>query len=214
MRRSTSPPKNARDRIAALQPCGNSLSSVKWRKSLSSSNHISAVRSSCPRSPERPVANAASAARFWKSPNLRNRPAIYANIVRTQVPAAAGSTRQDLRFAAITSACGKATGSMSSRLRPDRVGTILMEDPDSDEYRAVCDPAKPVCLADAARLQTSCRDGEKRADRCRQGGIEILAHSRQWAMGSLHLNRCKTCFRVKSIEEISKLTLPPGKFLV
>ena len=28
-------------------------------------------------------------------------------------------------------------------LRPDRTGTILMEDPDSDEYRAVCDPARP-----------------------------------------------------------------------
>ncbi|ACB95914.1 hypothetical protein [Beijerinckia indica] len=29
-------------------------------------------------------------------------------------------------------------------LRPDRVGTLLMEDPDSDEYRAVCDPARPM----------------------------------------------------------------------
>jgi len=28
-------------------------------------------------------------------------------------------------------------------LKPDRVGTILMDDPDSDEYHAVCDPAKP-----------------------------------------------------------------------
>ncbi|PNG24516.1 YkgJ family cysteine cluster protein [Methylocella silvestris] len=33
---------------------------------------------------------------------------------------------------------------LSSRLRPDRVGVLLMEDPDSDEYRAVCDPAKPM----------------------------------------------------------------------
>jgi uncharacterized protein len=32
---------------------------------------------------------------------------------------------------------------MSPRLRPDRTGAILMEDPDSDEYRAVCDPEKP-----------------------------------------------------------------------
>ncbi|HMF05663.1 MAG TPA: hypothetical protein VKE72_01435 [Methylocella sp.] len=32
---------------------------------------------------------------------------------------------------------------MSPQLRPDRVGTLLMEDPDSDEYRAVCDPEKP-----------------------------------------------------------------------
>jgi len=33
---------------------------------------------------------------------------------------------------------------MNPRLRPDRVGALLMEDPDSDEYRAVCDPAKPL----------------------------------------------------------------------
>lgn len=33
---------------------------------------------------------------------------------------------------------------LPSTLRPDKVGTILMEDPDSDEYRAVCDPSKPL----------------------------------------------------------------------
>lgn len=33
---------------------------------------------------------------------------------------------------------------MSAQLRPDRVGAILMEDPDSAEYRAVCDPGKPL----------------------------------------------------------------------
>lgn len=33
---------------------------------------------------------------------------------------------------------------MSAQLRPDRVGAILMEDPDSDEYRAVCDPSRPL----------------------------------------------------------------------
>ncbi len=34
--------------------------------------------------------------------------------------------------------------SLPSTLRPDRVGTILIEDPDSDEYHAVCDPSKPL----------------------------------------------------------------------
>src|SRR5580704_16760135 len=48
---------------------------------------------------------------------------------------------------------------------------------------------KAIRLAYAARLQTSCRDGQKRPDRCRQGGVEILAHSGQWAMGSLRLKR-------------------------
>lgn len=38
----------------------------------------------------------------------------------------------------------KSERELSPRLRPDRTGTLLMEDPDSDEYRAVCDPAKPM----------------------------------------------------------------------
>jgi uncharacterized protein len=37
----------------------------------------------------------------------------------------------------------KGDRAMSPQMRPDRVGTLLMEDPDSDEYRAVCDPEKP-----------------------------------------------------------------------
>lgn len=37
----------------------------------------------------------------------------------------------------------KSDRTMSKQLRPDRTGTILMEDPDTDEYRAVCDPVKP-----------------------------------------------------------------------
>jgi hypothetical protein len=32
---------------------------------------------------------------------------------------------------------------MSPQMRPDRVGTILMEDEDTEEYRAVCDPETP-----------------------------------------------------------------------
>ena len=33
---------------------------------------------------------------------------------------------------------------LSRLLRPDLVGTILMEDAESDEYRAVCAPEKPM----------------------------------------------------------------------
>lgn len=33
--------------------------------------------------------------------------------------------------------------SLGPQLRPDRVGTLFMDDPDSDEYHAVCDPEKP-----------------------------------------------------------------------
>jgi len=32
---------------------------------------------------------------------------------------------------------------LTAQYRPDRVGTLLMQDPDSDEYHAVCDPEKP-----------------------------------------------------------------------
>lgn len=33
---------------------------------------------------------------------------------------------------------------LSARLRPDHVGALLMDDPDTGQYRAVCDPAKPL----------------------------------------------------------------------
>jgi hypothetical protein len=42
---------------------------------------------------------------------------------------------------------------MSAPMRPDRVGTILMEDPDSDEYRAVCDPTRPLAWRTPAVFQ-------------------------------------------------------------
>jgi hypothetical protein len=29
-------------------------------------------------------------------------------------------------------------------LKPDRIGAVLMNDSDSDEYQAVCDPSKPM----------------------------------------------------------------------
>jgi hypothetical protein len=32
---------------------------------------------------------------------------------------------------------------LGAQMRPDRVGALLMDDPDSDEYQAVCDPEKP-----------------------------------------------------------------------
>jgi hypothetical protein len=38
----------------------------------------------------------------------------------------------------------KGDRSMGQQLRPDRIATILMEDPDSDEYQAVCDPKRPL----------------------------------------------------------------------
>ena len=33
---------------------------------------------------------------------------------------------------------------LSPQLRPDKVGTLLMEDADSEDYLAVCDPARPL----------------------------------------------------------------------
>ncbi|MDE2578537.1 MAG: hypothetical protein KGL46_07030 [Hyphomicrobiales bacterium] len=34
--------------------------------------------------------------------------------------------------------------SLGPQLRPDKVGTILFEDPDSDDYQAVCDPSRQM----------------------------------------------------------------------
>jgi hypothetical protein len=34
--------------------------------------------------------------------------------------------------------------SLPANMRPDRIGTILMEDDDSGEYRAVCEPHQPL----------------------------------------------------------------------
>ena len=33
---------------------------------------------------------------------------------------------------------------LPSTMRPDRLGTILMEDDDTGEYRAVCEPGRPL----------------------------------------------------------------------
>jgi hypothetical protein len=91
---------------------------------------------------EKPAANAAFVARFLRSPNWRSRPDDYANIALTLVPAAAV-------YAARPQVCRdyeclwKGDRDMSPRLRSNRTGTILMEDPDSSEYRAVCDREKP-----------------------------------------------------------------------
>jgi uncharacterized protein len=38
----------------------------------------------------------------------------------------------------------KTDRTLSPQLRPDRSGTILMEDADSEQYQAVCDPDKPL----------------------------------------------------------------------
>lgn len=39
--------------------------------------------------------------------------------------------------------------SLGPQLRPDRTGTLFMDDPDSDEYHAVCDPEKPFSWRNA-----------------------------------------------------------------
>ena len=50
---------------------------------------------------------------------------------------------------------------LSRQLRPDLVGTILMEDADSDEYRAVCAKPREVDgLASSDGVRPSGRDGQ------------------------------------------------------
>jgi hypothetical protein len=43
--------------------------------------------------------------------------------------------------------------SLPTTLRPDRVGTILMEDEDTGEYRAVCEPARPLAWRNPLMFQ-------------------------------------------------------------
>lgn len=90
--------------------CDSSCASTFPITELGLSNRVALARSSCLQSPEKPVANAASVARFSKSPNSQNPQANCANIVLSPGPAAAGSMRQDHKFAVITSVCGKVTG--------------------------------------------------------------------------------------------------------
>ena len=42
-------------------------------------------------------------------------------------------------------------------LRPDRIGTILMEDDDANEYRAVCAPERPLAWRNRESSPTSSR---------------------------------------------------------
>ena len=70
------------------------------------------------------------------------------------------------------------------QLRPDLVGTILMEDGDSDEYRAVCAPEKPMAWRHPrvfAHLVAVAKSG---ADGGRQGRTDVLADLRSRRMGT------------------------------
>ena len=67
---------------------------------------------------------------------------------------------------------------LPATMRPDKVGTLLMDDPDSDEYHAVCDPEKPFSWRTSARIQASGGGGESRPDGCRESRAAVLAHIR------------------------------------
>ena len=78
---------------------------------------------------------------------------------------------------------------LPTTLRPDRVGTILMEADDTDEYRAVCSPKPPQRLAPSAGLRPS---GAHRQDRSHRGGQsrpQLVADFRLRRMGADHLSK-------------------------
>ena len=70
---------------------------------------------------------------------------------------------------------------LSRQLRPDLVGTILMEDADSDEYRAVCAPEKPMAWRHPlvfAHLVAKAKSGRIvwRRRGLRRGGFSVRAN--------------------------------------
>jgi uncharacterized protein len=72
---------------------------------------------------------------------------------------------------------------LTRQLRPDLVGTILMEDPDSDEYRAVCAPEKPMAWRHPlvfAHLVATAKSGRVVVAKAGMTSWRIFA-SGQWA---------------------------------
>ena len=75
------------------------------------------------------------------------------------------------------------------QLRPDLVGTILMEDGDSDEYRAVCAPEKPMAWRHPrvfAHLVAVAKSGRTVVAKA---GLDVLADLRLGRMGADRLTR-------------------------
>jgi hypothetical protein len=80
---------------------------------------------------------------------------------------------------------------LPSTMRPDKVGTLLMDDPDSDEYHAVCEIRETVRLAQSPGLQASGHDGERGPHRRRQIGPARLAHLRRRALGRMGVSKAR-----------------------
>ena len=73
---------------------------------------------------------------------------------------------------------------LPATLRPDRVGTILMEADDGDEFRAVCAPEKPLAWRNPLVFAHLREDRQIRTHGGRQGGAQFVAHFRLGRMGA------------------------------
>ena len=71
---------------------------------------------------------------------------------------------------------------LARRFRPDLVGVILMEDADSDEYRAVCPPEKPMAWRQPQIFAHLVADRQVRPSGGRQGRSHVLADLRLRSM--------------------------------
>ncbi|VFU07214.1 conserved protein of unknown function [Methylocella tundrae] len=80
---------------------------------------------------------------------------------------------------------------LGAPLRPDRVGVILMEDPDSDEYRAVCDPAKPLAWRHPLVFQHLVAMARSGRIVVAKAGLKSLADQGQRRNWTLHLKRAE-----------------------
>ena len=81
----------------------------------------------------------------------------------------------------------KSDRGLTPMLRPDKVGALLMEDADSEEYLAVCDPAKPLALAHADGFRAPRLDRQDGAHRQGEGRGQGLADPCQRPVGSVRL---------------------------
>ena len=73
---------------------------------------------------------------------------------------------------------------LPANMRPDRIGALFMEDDETDEYRVVCAPERPLAWRNPQSVRPSGRDRQERSHRRRQGGAQFVAHLRLGRMGS------------------------------
>ena len=91
-------------------------------------------------------------------------------------------------------------------MRPDRIGTILMEAHDTDEYRAVCAPERPLAWRNPrvfAHLVAVAKTGRTVVAKA---GPQLVADFRLGRMGPDRLSgELRLCFRHNGAQALAML---------